>query len=319
MSLYILPENQKLLWDTMNKTPQYQQFGQSNPSDSEAWFRGIIRQIYDSNKTRKLSLSDLQSLNRDTVGFMMKDLNRMGFSQNQQTMVTRDHFSEKKQNDLARDYDARQKEYNGMLKLAPIQEIDFRIEAEAPIENMEELIRKQILERNMDVPPPIAAAVPLDSGEVKKKVSWAKDPPTKDPPTKDPVGQEDPTKDPVGDPTNDPVEDPTQQYPPGTRENCGTFSSIIHVTQNGTNFEVPKGGRGLESAKLILMKGGPGVPPNPTNDTIGEVLDFTDDPTLYIETDPPIDIRNELATIKNMIFDLTLQIKEVREFLMGSP
>ena len=39
-----------------------------------------------------------------------------------------------------------------------------------------------------------------------------------------------------------------QQYPRGTRENCGTFSSIIPVTQNGTNFEVPKGGRGLESA-----------------------------------------------------------------------
>jgi hypothetical protein len=41
----------------------------------------------------------------------------------------------------------------------------------------------------------------------------------------------------------------------GSRENCGTFSSIIPVTQNGTNFEVPKGGRGLESALLILMKG----------------------------------------------------------------
>ena len=60
----------------------------------------------------------------------------------------------------------------------------------------------------------------------------------------------------------------TQQYPPGTRENCGTFSSIIPVTQNGTNFEVPKGGRG--------PKGGPGVPPK---FTFVEGLDALD--TLY--------------------------------------
>jgi hypothetical protein len=33
------------------------------------------------------------------------------------------------------------------------------------------------------------------------------------------------------------------------------FSSIIPITKNDKNLEVPKGGRGLESAKLILMKG----------------------------------------------------------------
>ena len=226
MSLYILQENQKLLWDTMNKTPQYQLYGQVNPAERETWFHAIISQIYNSNKMRNLSLTDLQSLNRETVGFMVKELNQMGFSQNQQIMVTRDHFSEKKQNDLARDYDARQKEYSGMLKLAPVQEIDFRIstEAEGPIENMEELIKKQIIERNMDVPPasiapvslepvslepvslepvslaPVSLApvslepvslepvslepVSLEPGELKKKVTWAKDP-TQDP-TQDP-------------------------------------------------------------------------------------------------------------------------------------
>ena len=46
-----------------------------------------------------------------------------------------------------------------------------------------------------------------------------------------------------------------QQYPSGTQGNYGMFSSIIPITQNGKNLEVPNGGGELESAKLILMKG----------------------------------------------------------------
>jgi hypothetical protein len=41
----------------------------------------------------------------------------------------------------------------------------------------------------------------------------------------------------------------------GTQDNSCHFSSRIPVTQNDKNLEVPKGGRGLESASLILMKG----------------------------------------------------------------
>ena len=44
-----------------------------------------------------------------------------------------------------------------------------------------------------------------------------------------------------------------QQYPTGTQDNSYHFLSIIPVTQNGKNLEVPKGGRG--------PKGEPGVPP----------------------------------------------------------
>ena len=51
--------------------------------------------------------------------------------------------------------------------------------------------------------------------------------------------------------------DPARQYPPGTQENYGSFSSIIPITQNGKKLDkyCPKGGRG--------SKGEPGVPPNP--------------------------------------------------------
>ena len=151
MSLYILQENQQLLWSTMSKIPKYQVFGQTNPSGRESWFRTIISQFYEANRNRTISIKELQQLNRETISYMVKNLESQEV---EPAGVTRDYFSEKKQGELAREFDLRQQEYNGMMKVAPVKEIDFRINTEndGPIENMDELIRKQILERNMDVP-----------------------------------------------------------------------------------------------------------------------------------------------------------------------
>ena len=217
MSLYILQENQKLLWDTMNKTAQYQKFGQLNPNGRDAWFRDIVSQFYEANRNRVLSINELQNLNRETLGFMVKNLNEMykgaqhptvnaehfkgaqhptvnaeHFNGAQhptvnaepptvnspQSPVTREYFSEKKQGELARDFDLRQQEYNGMLKPTAIQEIDFRIstDVDGPIENMEELIRKQMEERKMDIHlDPIIKINETATIESKKKVSWSDD------------------------------------------------------------------------------------------------------------------------------------------------
>jgi hypothetical protein len=208
MSLYILQENQKLLWDTISKTAQCQRFGQLNPNGRDAWFRDIISQFYDANRNRVLSINELQNLNRETLGFMVKNLNEMykgaqhptvkaaslptvkaaslptvnaqhpTVSSEPQPPVTREYFSEKKQGELAKDFDLRQQEYNGMLKPTAIQEIDFRIstDADGPIENMEELIRKQMEERKMDIHlDPIIKINENVSVESKKKVSWSDD------------------------------------------------------------------------------------------------------------------------------------------------
>lgn len=212
MSLYILQENQKLLWDTMNKTAQYQKFGQLNPNGRDAWFRDIVSKFYEANRNRVLSINELQNLNRETLGFMVKNLNEMYKAalpptvnaehfkgaqhptvkaalpptvnaepppvNSPQSPVTREYFSEKKQGELARDFDLRQQEYNGMLKPTSIQEIDFRIstDVDGPIENMEELIRKQMEERKMDIPlDPIIKINENATIESKKKVSWSDD------------------------------------------------------------------------------------------------------------------------------------------------
>ena len=180
MSLYILPENQKLIWDSMSVLPQFQRFSNEFPGKQEEWFRDIIQKFYESNKFKLLSVHELQQLNRDTVSYMMSELKELSFPSVAQSTtktfsfetmaqndgytsfnsqgnsapfsmkfpespskaVTRDFIAEKKQEELNRIFSERQKEYDVMNIKKPAHEVDFRMNIEEnPIENMDELIR----------------------------------------------------------------------------------------------------------------------------------------------------------------------------------
>jgi len=178
MSLYILNENQKLIWDSMNKIPQFQTFGRDVPGQREDWFRDIIQKFYESNKFKLLSVSELQQLNRDTVAYMIQELKSQSYSTFTPTMgsffddvstnnaqmlsfpsneierksVTRDYIAEQKQEELNRYFSERQKEYGAMLTRGPGQEIDFRMNMESgPIENMDELVKRQMEARDSEL------------------------------------------------------------------------------------------------------------------------------------------------------------------------
>lgn len=178
MSLYILNENQKLIWDSMNKIPQFQRLGKDVPGQREDWFRDIIQKFYESNKFKLLSVSELQQLNRDTVSYMIQELKSQSYSTFTPTMgsffddvstnnaqmlsfpsneierksVTRDYIAEQKQEELNRYFSERQKEYGAMLTRGPGQEIDFRMNMESgPIENMDELVKRQMESRDSEL------------------------------------------------------------------------------------------------------------------------------------------------------------------------
>ena len=193
MSLYIHEDNQKLIWDSMNKIPQFQQF----KGEREQWFRSIIEQFYEHNKFKLLSVQELQQLNRDTVSYMLKDLKElqkrdtfqpshspfMGFSEptpvtqhSQQVIkfpsgnmegkaVTRDYMLEQKQEELNKQFSTRQQEYGEMLKRGPTQEVDFRATAgeDKPIENMEELMQQHLKQREYELTQSVGAA-PKEGG-----------------------------------------------------------------------------------------------------------------------------------------------------------
>jgi len=188
MSLYILPENQKLIWESINKIPVFQSF----TGDQEEWFREIIQQFYESNKFKLLSVQELQQLNRDTISYMIQALKDFSavqpapssafggvgvgtgaggsifgtsispavksvlkFPSNvaESKAVTRDYFSEKKQEEVNRQFASRQSDYGEMLKRAPQQDIDFRLSAEddGPIENIDAIVKHYTDQRNSEM------------------------------------------------------------------------------------------------------------------------------------------------------------------------
>ena len=185
MSLYILIENQKLIWETMNKIPQFQEYGKYDQTEQQKWFQHIIQQFYENNKFKLLSVQELQQLNKETLGYMIRELKNIKVktvtpvysnfsspqydrfdeptvftdkphlaSNSEKKQVTRDYLMEKKQEELNRQFSARQNEYSSMLKKGPGLEIDFRLpmDKDEPIENIEELIKSQVNQRNIEFP-----------------------------------------------------------------------------------------------------------------------------------------------------------------------
>jgi hypothetical protein len=69
MSLYIHPENQRVLWTTINKAN-----GFSEKHDADQWFKQVIARFYHQNSHRVLGKDDLLKLNRETIEYMIQQL-----------------------------------------------------------------------------------------------------------------------------------------------------------------------------------------------------------------------------------------------------
>lgn len=205
MSLYILPENQKLIWNNLNNLPLFQNFNEYTSIKKDEWFREIIHKFYESNKFKLLSVQELQQLNRDTIIYMLQKIKEIvamksvvhpisssfigggqsllgdsftnsfttinpsanlapinqqnkppviQFPSNsvEQKAVTRDYILEQKHEELNKEFSNRQKDYGEMLKRGPQHEINFReIKADEPINNMEELIKQHMAQRDAEM------------------------------------------------------------------------------------------------------------------------------------------------------------------------
>lgn len=64
MSAYILPENQRILWNTINKVKGF--------SNDEQWFKQVIAIFYQKNASRNLDQRELLQLNKETIEYMMR-------------------------------------------------------------------------------------------------------------------------------------------------------------------------------------------------------------------------------------------------------
>ena len=175
MSLYIQPDNQQLLWNTVQKIPNFQSIPHG---DKEIWFKNIVKRFYEVNKDRKLYGPDLKELNKQTIQYMVQTLNSNVLNQNTNQNTNQNNInytisennntfqnpsrpiqpvSELKGNrkeGYTMEFANRQKEYENMMKRDVPPEPNFKegIEDKA-IENMEELLQQQMRQRELDIHP----------------------------------------------------------------------------------------------------------------------------------------------------------------------
>lgn len=166
MSLYLLPENQTLIWNTISKVSHFQK-----KDNKEQWFRGVIQQFYDNTKP-SINVQELRLLNKETIHYMVKELKNNyeqpmeynNFSTNSffpnnsldtNNTQTRDYLIEQKQNKINSHFENRQQEYGTMLQKPQVSEIDFaeKKDDDIPLENIDNLLQKQLKEREYEIQP----------------------------------------------------------------------------------------------------------------------------------------------------------------------
>lgn len=174
---YIHPDNQTLLWNTIQKAPNFEKLGENKSQ----WFKTIIRDFYENDGKNIKNQTDLQTINKSTIAYMVHSLKQMNTALPSNSGMNEriSHYNEQ--------FNNRQKEYELMntKPLPPqIDKINEKIADEA-ITNMEELIKQQLNQREQELKmfgQQAAAPIPIQTvnGSVavdpiipeKKSVQW---------------------------------------------------------------------------------------------------------------------------------------------------
>jgi ribosomal protein S18 len=153
---YVHPENQKLLWNAIQKTPIFNNLG----SRQTLWFKSVIQHFYEEYPNAKIikTQQELQTINRATLSFMVNSLKEQfvpspGPTPLANTSLPSTTGSNERMTYYNDQFNNRQKEYESMNSkpLPPSNTIvDEKISDEA-ITNMDELIRQQIEQRELEL------------------------------------------------------------------------------------------------------------------------------------------------------------------------
>ena len=174
MSLYIQIENQKLLWEMIQKTPQFSQVFANSPQQKELWFKNVIAEFH--NKTPIIKNRDeLLAINRQTLSYMMNQLTNVitppsppikptekmsaspqnpnysvgtvpttAYSRNQNTTTT------SREEVYKRQFEEREREYKAMSAVPEPPKVNFKETEDTAISNMAELVEQHRKMRELD-------------------------------------------------------------------------------------------------------------------------------------------------------------------------
>jgi hypothetical protein len=165
MTLFISQKNQTLLWNVINKNETINNYFMFHPKKEE-WFKSILGFFYEKNYNRNLSKDDLLQLNKETIAYMLQTIklntNKQGNEHEsstdmQQKEITPTNFlksysvTENKVEKIGNQYSNKQVEYNSLLEKRVPDAINFVEKHDTPLENMDELIKRHLKEREDEI------------------------------------------------------------------------------------------------------------------------------------------------------------------------
>ena len=160
MSLLVHPENQQLIWDITNNNQFVVQFFQSNTHiKKEQWFRAVMEHFYNTYKGKQIDKTELNQLNREVLTYMIQSLQNMAPRPKPEPEPAMPTYSNiptppipenNREEQYKQQFLQKQQEYKSLLDKSKPAALDFREkDKDVAISNMEELIQKQMQERNV--------------------------------------------------------------------------------------------------------------------------------------------------------------------------
>jgi len=186
------PENQKLLWNIINKHPNITEyFLNKAPENKSYWFQSCIGYIYENIKHEKLSIEKLQHYNKETLIYMLSTIKKppTNDSRNEIQFTSTKPLQQNvsKSDLLNKNFAIRQKEYEDMNEKKIPDTIDFRDKIDdEPISNMDEVLKAHLQMRENELkqyaPLPVISENKniidnidnsiIQESKTKKTVSW---------------------------------------------------------------------------------------------------------------------------------------------------
>jgi hypothetical protein len=180
MTKYVTPENQKLLWNVINKNPLINDFFLNDHYKKEDWFKSIIQMFYDQNKGRPLNRTDLLMLNKTTILYMVKNIQPspvINEIQSDQNFLKPYSITENKVDKIGNQFNEKQVEYNSLFDRKIPESPEFSEKQDKPLSNMDELIQQHLREREEELikytplplvtPPNQESQLPIQSNKLK--------------------------------------------------------------------------------------------------------------------------------------------------------
>ena len=161
MSQFIDPTNQMLLWKTLNKHPFIlNAFPITDSMNKEKWFKQSISEIYSSVQNNTFTREELLTLNKNSLRKMIEPFTpstnpnpnpKTPISEININSYSRESILQNKTDEFQRNLQNRQSDYEQLYQKPTPPTVQFESTNDDVIQNMDELVQKQLREREEDL------------------------------------------------------------------------------------------------------------------------------------------------------------------------